>query len=491
MIWLSGCAVGTGRIELRAQHDDMLLSVYTVEIGSSTSPAPTPTHTPSPTPTPTSTQIPTSTSTPSASLSPDPSTVNFRAIGTEWHQFTASSSEPIVVVANPGSATATVEIIDIDITFSLCKAENNNSYSPNAMQVIWLAGCEAGTGTVELRAASDDTVLRTYTFDVAPKPTPPLNFSVSAKVFGGTQDGEDLHNAKWLNIADPHFQLKLEGAPSGVDLADYEYRVRAPSSTGIHALSSKADCSPTQPSTRSAWFSAEAPSEDSYAGVHLVRCGFGDGTTELLISLRYKAMGQDPAQEFTGSSYSRVMKAPWHTSNQYVSYQIGCFTATTTPDLNYVDGIEAGADAWDDAEATVRINRNSTLCGNVEATKVGRVTVKQGTWITCDHLYAIACMINDDLTAYPHLTTRRIIVATGFGRPWSSDANGDGRILDHEIYLPGVMMHEFGHTAGLPHSSHGSGVMSHSFGRGTASIVDTPSSNDISAMRDYNRSHTH
>ena len=315
---------------------------------------------------------------------------------------------------------------------------------------------------------------------------------MSAKVFGGTQDGVDLHDAKWLNLASPHFQVKLEGAPSGVDLSEYEYQVRVASSTGIHALSRKADCSPTQPPTSSAWFSAEAPSSSSYVGAHLVRCGFGNGTAALEIWLRYKAMGQEPAQEFTSASYSRVMRPPWHTQNQYVSYQIGCFTATTTTDLNYVDGIVAGARAWDEADATVKIKKNATLCGNVDSTKVGRVTVRQGTWFTCGYnVNAIACMINDALTSYPHLTTRRIIVTTGFGRPWSSDADGDNMIRDEEYYLPGVMIHEFGHTAGLPHSSSQSDVMKNSFGMGTASIVDTPATNDIAAMNDFNRSHSH
>ena len=100
-----------------------------------------------------------------ASLSPDPSTVDFRADGA-WHRFTVTSSEHIKVVANPGTTPLRVEIHDQSITADYCPAErNDNRTIPNARSV-YLAGCVAGTATVELRR-SDDTVLRTYTFTIS------------------------------------------------------------------------------------------------------------------------------------------------------------------------------------------------------------------------------------------------------------------------------------------------------------------------------------
>ena len=105
-----------------------------------------------------------------ASLSPDPSTVDFRADGA-WHRFTVTSSEHIKVVANPGTTPLRVEIHDQSITADYCPAErNDNRTIPNARSV-YLAGCVAGTATVELRR-SDDTVLRTYTFTVTDGSTP-------------------------------------------------------------------------------------------------------------------------------------------------------------------------------------------------------------------------------------------------------------------------------------------------------------------------------
>ena len=109
-----------------------------------------------------------------ASLLPDPSTVTFRAEGTEWHEFTVSSSENVNVVANPGSVTPTIVLWPSDPRgANHCGfIENDDRRSRSNGQSIYIAGCAAGSATVELRKASDGTVLRTYTFTVTDGSTP-------------------------------------------------------------------------------------------------------------------------------------------------------------------------------------------------------------------------------------------------------------------------------------------------------------------------------
>ena len=100
-----------------------------------------------------------------ASLSPLPSTVSFEDEGT-WHRFTVQASEPIVVVANPTGTTRRVEIVNATTSSNYCPAEANDDLARQDGQDVYLAGCSSGTGTVELRRASDQTVLQTYTFTI-------------------------------------------------------------------------------------------------------------------------------------------------------------------------------------------------------------------------------------------------------------------------------------------------------------------------------------
>ena len=99
-----------------------------------------------------------------ASLSPLPSTVSFEDDGV-WHRFTVHAGEPIVVVANPTGTTPRVEI-NSSSGSNYCPAEAEDDRARRDGEEVYLAGCSSGTGTVELRRASDQTVLQTYTFTI-------------------------------------------------------------------------------------------------------------------------------------------------------------------------------------------------------------------------------------------------------------------------------------------------------------------------------------
>ena len=109
-----------------------------------------------------------------ASLSRDPSTVTIRNVGTEWHHFTVYSSEDVVVVANPGSVTPRVVTWVGNPQVDYCGFLGNEEEKARSNgQPIYIAGCVAGPATVELRKASDDRVLRTYTFTISGTATLP------------------------------------------------------------------------------------------------------------------------------------------------------------------------------------------------------------------------------------------------------------------------------------------------------------------------------
>ncbi len=153
-------------------------------VGPITAAQPTPTPTRTPTPTPTRTPAPTPTPPASAALSPNPSSVTFYADGAVWHRFTVNANETVKVVANPTGTARRVEINRTNPERTYCPAEQNDDKTRSNGQYIYLAGCAAGTGTVELRRASDDSVIRTYSFTIrsavpTPTPTPQATASLS------------------------------------------------------------------------------------------------------------------------------------------------------------------------------------------------------------------------------------------------------------------------------------------------------------------------
>ena len=113
-----------------------------------------------------------------ASLSPDPSTVTFSDDGA-WHRFTVQADGSVSVVANPTGTPRGLEITTRSGRGNYCPAEAEDDASRQDGQAVYLAGCAAGAATVELRRASDGSVLNTYTFEVTAAPPDLVVESVS------------------------------------------------------------------------------------------------------------------------------------------------------------------------------------------------------------------------------------------------------------------------------------------------------------------------
>ena len=139
---------------------------------------PTATHTSvsdstsTPTRTPTLTPTSTNTSRSSAYLSPDPSTVNFQPNG-QWHEFTLthSPSERVKVRVNPRGSPINTEITILSGVGNFCPAESNDTFAPGNGRSVYLAGCVAGTGTVQL-LRPNDTLIHAYTINIGATATP-------------------------------------------------------------------------------------------------------------------------------------------------------------------------------------------------------------------------------------------------------------------------------------------------------------------------------
>ena len=127
----------------------------------------------------------------SATLSPDPSSLAISDDGI-WHSFTVRSGEPVVVVANPGGSTPRVESTHISGASNHCPARSGDSLTRQDGETIYLAGCAAGQATVELRRATDQTLLRTYTFTIEEAPAATTGPG-SAKIYWA--NGEKIQRA--------------------------------------------------------------------------------------------------------------------------------------------------------------------------------------------------------------------------------------------------------------------------------------------------------
>ena len=146
---------------------------------------PTATHTSvsdstsTPTRTPTLTPTSTNTSRASAYLSPDPSTVNFQPNG-QWRKFTLthSSSERVKVRVNPRGSPINTEITILSGVGNFCPAESNDTFAPGNGGSVYLAGCVAGTGTVQL-LRPNDSLIHAYTINIGATPTPTRTYTAT------------------------------------------------------------------------------------------------------------------------------------------------------------------------------------------------------------------------------------------------------------------------------------------------------------------------
>ena len=110
-----------------------------------------------------------------ASLHPDPATVDFTADGEEWHRFT-------VTVTGTDSVQIVVNNLEIHKgstapSRSYCPPEEGDTKTVGDGDVIWLAGCGAGTTGIVFSGGSDDS-LPTYHVTVDPVITDPFDIEL-------------------------------------------------------------------------------------------------------------------------------------------------------------------------------------------------------------------------------------------------------------------------------------------------------------------------
>ena len=145
-IYLSGCLVGSGTVELRREIDDSLIRTYYVTVSAPAAPPPTW----------------------DATLYPDPSSARFMDDGS-WHSFAVRSGGEVEVVVNPPGTVARLEISTSGIG-NLCPADDDDDRTLDNGETVYISGCVTGSATIQLRRTADDSLARTYYATVRASP---------------------------------------------------------------------------------------------------------------------------------------------------------------------------------------------------------------------------------------------------------------------------------------------------------------------------------
>ena len=482
---------------------------------------PAPTYTPTPTHTPTAT--PTGTLTPTATPTHTPTPMPTPVV----------PSIDITKVI-PGTTSAFVKLawtLPNNISWSSLTLNWQEHSSPECIDPMNVPDLCTGsidlTPTTEVDHVVDDFFVDyDYTFSVIAEVTinghdyevedefpgtvrtlpPPAPTPMVTHLDGVSRNHVPLEDFQWrvLNVATINLGVT---ATTG----SYKFAVEAPATTGLQAKGSASDMCVwrSTATTTTPW-----RSWDGY--FHLARCAVGDGSTPLEIKIGVE--DGNTTHDLGTYATTTVIPQSWHQADHAVKYaigtlpptptptptgalmptQVGVPTPVPTPDLSVA--VSIGAAGWKSYTYTTGL----TYCkeGSSGCTDSHRVTINfvtplptpiPGSNVTPTPLpckyNALACVkgwtgyteIGNQTMWFPHPLHYYAMVGSSLVHRsfmWTNITRVARDFPTTYRYLPGVIMHEFGHTGGLGHSSADGDVM-----HGRYKIHTGLQTNDKEAMR--------
>ena len=255
-----------------------------------------------------------------------------------------------------------------------------------------------------------------------------------------------------------------------MDPNDYEFRITAPSATGVY-IGSRCDYSSLPSTTRT-------PYRTHTSSFSLVRCERGYGVSEITIESRHRATRADVDNTLERLAVPKARRQGDKTVSYRFCDPLPPPSTPPDPELNYDDAFVLGAGEWNSESTGMSIQRRLSGACNVP----NRVAVSFVPGDPCGNSDALACVLVPFTTDLDSGTIKmQIDVQLPARHDWTS--NHMMRSDDSIRYLPAVISHEFGHAAGLGHSEFTTDVMYKDY----LHNVIAPSSKDVRAMRDVYR----
>ena len=294
-------------------------------------------------------------------------------------------------------------------------------------------------------------------------------------------------------------ELRPSSPPAGVNLANYQFLVRAPEGTGFQVGRRVCVWPPTSwPNTDSGWASA------SNGTIDIVRCGIGDGTNKKLeIWLNLLGNSQIPFK-----AYELEVRQAWHRAGNRLSYAIATpLVKNAVPLPTRVsmmkNSIRDSSRVWNAASTGFRFTElvSPSNIDSVDLIVRGYSTGSSGYTDICGQISrsptGVACVRWRDPSQnphnYPHLGKETLHFEyppePGHGNYfWTRDPTKSGVTIRGVtyLYMPAYMMHEIGHSAGLDHPSVVDNVMSSPI----EDHVLVPDADDKDAMKSIYNNHT-
>ena len=455
-------------------------------------PTPTPTLTPTDTPVTTQpdTPTPTTTNTP-VTTQPDttmPTTTNTPVTTQPDTTMPTTASAPTVKVL-PGAVTILVKgdpeaTADIVLRKEVCADCTSYSRQLSSSQEYVFEDLEPDTGyTLTATGAGQTASTTAQVITVRTHPAPTLvaardNFYGSALANSGDVSIDSAASRQSWLMTYTVFSLTA----SSTD--DYSFEFRIPNEAGFQrGKEYNEGCS---------WSGYTPPAIielfRSGGEIGLLRCAVGDEGAKI------KVMAWTPGVLNPWPYYSFTVAQGWHRAASTIRYEISTSMSTSSTSTASLirEAMPVAVPKWNNSSAGVTFCKDGEPACNDYDADDGAVTIRTGPSVSCDQ--GIACLPPGG--QYPHTTGSWMIIEESpcvgmydeeVCYEWTND-DDEARTRPLYVYLPGVIMHELGHAAGLGHSSRGGSDLMRA---GIRTHLGTSSYDQAAMRRVLDTSHTH
>ena len=405
--------------------------------------APTPTSTPTPTAAPTPTPAPTAAPTATPTPAPIPGHPTFGAATIASQRYQVGHSVAVTLPAATGGHGA--------LTYTMDPSSLPNGLTFNASQrtITGTPTAAAKTATYKYFATDekDNAVFKEFALTV-------FDITVVARK-------QRLENVHWgvLGYAVGTFEESIKRNSA------YQFSLKIPASTGFQVNSRTCKFPAAPPTTTDILQTSWAPLTGG--GFYIARCGLGAGGQ---FSVEVWGRLGTNITEFKLFTVNVTINPSWHRHDKTVTYYINPSTMfpappstpTPTPTPNpELTNLTNYANAWNNAPGAGVLIAKAT-------NKTGADVVIEGYWepgpgkkdkcggsVACTYAAGTYLHIGneqgfaiEDPPRWPNDPAQPIREWTTTFKEWDEDP-------DQYVYLPWVLMHEFGHTFGLGHSPSG------------------------------------